>query len=297
MAKITDEQVKEMMRLRREGKSITEIAQIVGCHRQTVRAYLRERKSSILVDEVRKEVLKEALLWHFKELADFARKELGDRFKFSCPEGKYVLGGLLGLPGVGSPLYMSNEWERMYEPALRGSPLQKALRDHTGYSPVWRHWDEWEGIVGQYEVTSADFRDWVAKKTEVPEIYSVVNQDDRNKIQRWLFGNVLRLTSGESCCGLSVVTTGSHAELRCSCSGAVVGEVKDAEDAKVLADRLADILKEAQGLDLLKELRTVMEELEGRQDELKEIAVKIISELEILGMKRAFPESCHLCPI
>jgi hypothetical protein len=297
MAKITDEQVTEMMRLRREGKSTSEIARTVGCHRQTVRAYLRERRSSILADEVRKEVLKEALLGHFRELADFAGKELVHRFKFSYPEGQHILVGLLGLPGVGSPFYMTNEWERIYEPALRGSALQKALKEHTGYSPVWRYWDEWEYIVGQYAVTSADLRDWLTGKTEVPEIYFVVNRDDLNKIQKWLFGNVLRLAGGESYSGLSIMKTGSRVELRCSCNGAVVAEVKNAEDAKVLASRLGDILKEAQGLDLLNELQEAMKEVEGRKDELKEIAIKAISELEILGMKRAFPDRCHLCPI
>jgi hypothetical protein len=262
-----------------------------------VKAYLRERQSSILVEEVKKEVLKEALSGHFGELADFAGKELGRRFKFSYPEGKHVLVGSLGLQGVGSPLYMTNEWERMYEPALRGSPLQKALKDHAGYSPVWRYWDEWECIVQQYEATSADFRDWLTGKTEVPEIYFVVDRDDLNKIQKWLFGNVLRLASGESYSGLSTMKTGSRVELRCSCNGAVVAEARNAEDAKVLAGRLGDILKEAQGLDLLNELQGAMKEMEGRKGELQEIATKAISELEILGMKRAFPDSCHLCPI
>jgi hypothetical protein len=40
-----------------------------------------------------------------------------------------------------------------------------------------------------------------------------------------------------------------------------------------------------------------MKELKERQDKLQEISDKIISELEILGMKRAFPGSCPLCPI
>jgi len=119
MGKITDEQVKEMMRLRRQGKSVTEIALIVGCHRQTVMAYLRERQSSILVDEVKKEVLKEALLGHFNRVADHADKEEGRRYKYSNPEGKHVLVGLLGEPGIGSPFYMADEWERLYELVVR----------------------------------------------------------------------------------------------------------------------------------------------------------------------------------
>lgn len=297
MGKITDEQVKEMMSLRRQRKSVTEIARIVGCHRQTVRAYLRERQSSILVDEVKKEVLKEALLGHFKELADFAGKELGHRFKYSNPEGKHVLVGVLGLPGAGSPLYMAGEWERLYEPALRVNPVQEALKAHTEYSPLWRYWNEWEYIVKQYEVTSADFRDWVNGKTEMPEIYLAVNRDDLSRIQKWLFGNILRVASGEPYSGLSIAGAKGHVELRCNYDGAVAGEIEDAKDAKALAERLAGILKEAQDLDLLNELKGTMKELKGRQDKLLEVSKKITAELKILGMKRAFPGSCHLCPI
>jgi len=294
MTKITDEQIKEMMRLRGQGKSITDISQIVGCHRQTVRAYLRERQSSILVDEVKKEVLKEALLGHFRELADFAGKELGHRFKFSDPEGKHVLVGLLGLPGVGSPLYMANEWKRIYEPALRVNPLQEALKAHTEDSALWRYWDEWEYIVKQYELVSADFRAWVNRKTEMPEVSLVVNQDDLNKIQKWLFGNVLRLASGEAYSGLSVVKVKTRQELQ-DLNGTVIAQVE--EGGEVLYQRLVGILKEAQELDLLKELQETMKEVKGKQDKLLEISRKILSELEILGMKRAFPGSCRLCPI
>jgi len=294
MAKITDEQIKEMMRLRGQRKSITEIAQIVGCHRQTVRAYLRERQSSILIDEVKKEVLKEALLGHFKELADFAGKELGHRFKFSDPEGKHVLVGLLGLPGVGSPLYMANEWERIYEPALRVNPLQEALKEHTEDSALWRYWDEWEYIVEQYELVSADFRGWVNRKTEMPEISLVVNQDDLSKIQKWLLGNVLRLASGEAYSGLSVVKVKTRQELQ-DLNGTVVAQAE--EGGEVLYQRLVGILKEAQELDLLNELQETMKEVKEKQDKLLEISIKIVSELEILGMKRAFPGSCRLCPI
>jgi len=294
MGKINEEQIKEMVRLRGQGKSISEIAQIVGCHRQTVRAYLRERQSSLLVDEVKKEVLKEALLGHFKELADFAGKELGHRFKDSNPEGKHVLVGLLGLPGVGSPLYMANEWGRTYEPALRVNPLQEALKAHTEYSPLWRYWDEWEYIVKQYELVSGDFRAWVNRKTEMPEISLMVNQDDLSKIQKWLFGNVLRLASGEAYSGLSVVKVKTRQELQ-DLNGTVVAQAE--EGGEVLYQRLVGILKEAQELDLLNELQETMQEVKGKQDKLLEISIKIVSELEILGMKRAFPESCRLCPI
>ena len=296
MAKITDEQIKEMMRLRREGKSDSEIALIVGCHRQTVRAYLRERQSNILVNEVKKEVLKEELLRHFKEVADFAGKEEVNRFKYSNPEGKHAV-GLLGVPGVGSPLYMANEWERIYEPLVRENPLREALQAHTEYSPLWRCQKEWDGMVKEYKLRGYAFYHWLDRKTEVLQIQLLVKWDDRKKIKKWLFGNALRLASDEPYTGLNIVKSLNHAELRCSYDGTVIAEVESLEDAKALSEHLAGILKEGQELDLLNELQETMKEVKERQDELLETSNKIISELKILGMKRAFPGTCPLCPI
>ena len=296
MAKITDEQIKEMMKLRREGKSDNEIALIVGCHRQTVRAYLRERQSNILVNEVRKEVLKEELLRHFKEVADFAGKEEVNRFKYSNPEGKHAV-GLLGVPGAGSPLYMAGEWEKIYEPAVRENPLREALQAHTEYSPLWRYQKEWNGIVKEYKLRGYAFYHWLDRKTEILEIQSLVKLEGRGKIKKWLFGSVLRLANGESDTGLNIVKSLGHTELRCNFDGTVITEVEDLEDAKALLEHLAGVLKEGQKLDLLNELQETMKEVKERQDELLEISNKLISELKILGMKRAFPGTCPLCPI
>ena len=296
MAKITDEQIKEMMRLRGDGKSDSEIALMVGCHRQTVRAYLRERQSNILVNEVKKEVLKEELLRHFKEVADFAGKEEVNRFKYSNPEGKHA-GGLLGLPGAGSPLYIANEWERIYEPIVRDNPLRKALQAHTEYSPLWRCQMEWDGIVKEYKLRGYAFHHWLDRKTEILQIQLLVKWDDRKKTKRWLFGNALCLANGKSSTGLNIVKSLGHVELRCNCDGARIAEVEDVENAKALSEYLAGILKEGQELDLLNELQETMEGVKERQDELLEISDKTISELKILGMKRAFPGTCPLCPI
>ncbi len=292
MAKVTDEQIKEMLRLRRQGRPIGEIAEAVGCHRQTVRAYLRERQSSILADEAKKDVLKELLLEHYKELADFASKELISRFRYSLPEGSHALVGVLGLPGLGSPLYTATEWERLYKPASRVNKLTEALREHTQGWLLWDYWPDWEGVVIQYRLTSGDFRDWIVRKTEVPEIFLVVNRDALTKIQGWLFGNVLRLASGEPYKGLEVVRVKGREELRDN--GTVVAQV---DDGKALCERLAGILKEAQELDLLKGLQEAMRDLKEKHELLQDISLKVISELEAVGMKRGFPGSCFLCPI
>lgn len=294
---ISEEKVKEILRLRREGKSVTEIGQILGCHRQTVRAYLRERQGSILVDEIKKEVLKEVLLEHFKELTNFAPSELASRFKYSYAERSSSTIGLLGLPGAGWPLYMAKEQERIYDPSPRVRHLTEALKEHTGESPLWSYWDEWEFIVGVYKGISTDFRDELNRKTEAPEIFLAVRREDLNKIQKWLLGNVLRLASGEPYTGLNIEKTKGHAELRCNYSGVAVAKVENAEDGKALYEHLISILKEVQEWKLLDELQKATKELKEAQEKLQGISVKIISELEVLGMKHAFPGSCHLCPI
>jgi len=180
---------------------------------------------------------------------------------------------------------------------VRENPLREALQAHTEYSPLWRCQKEWDGIVKEYKLRGYAFHHWLDRKTEVLEIQLLVKWDDRKKIQKWVFGNALRLASGEPYTGLNIVKSLGHAELRCNCDGTVIAEVEDLEDAKALLEHLAGILKEGQKLDLLNELQETMKEVKERQDELLEISNKTISELKILGMKRAFPGTCPLCPI
>ena len=293
MPRITNEQIKEMIRLRRQGKSVTEIAQLIGCHRQTVRAYLRERQSNIFVDEIKKEVLKDALLEHFKELTNFALNELATRFKYSYDERSPSIIGVLGLPGIGSPLYMAKEWERIYDPSSRAQHLTEALKEHTEGSPLWSYWDEWELIIGGYRDISRDYQHELNLKTEAPEIFLAVRREDLNKIQKWLFGNILRLANGEAATGLKISKVKSNEEMRSN--GIVVAQVE--KEGKALYEQLVSILKEEPEPDLLNKLREATIELKGKQEKLHEVSGKIIAEIEVLGMKHAFPGRCHLCPI
>lgn len=297
MARITEEQIKEMLRLRRQGKSITEIARNVGCQRQTVRAYLRERQGDILRDEARKQILVEAIGNHFKELADFGGRGMKQRFKESYSEKSSALrkkyfGGLLGLPGVGSPFYMVDEWERMYDPGSRANHLTEALREHAPDSPFWAHWKKWRNIVVLYELASRDIRDELTKKAEAPEVFLSVEYDYLASMQKWLFGNALREASGEPYEELKIVKRQDYEEL--VCGGTVVARP---EDGKALYEHLLGIIKEPQALPSWSALQPAMAELEERQPELRRIAKDMDSALDALSMMYGFPGSCHLCPI
>ena len=85
------------MRMRRQGESIKTIAQDVGCHRQTVRMHLKEKRGETLADESRKQVLIVELRNHFQELVDFAAVGLKWRSRPSRSE-------MLGVKGPEVPM-------------------------------------------------------------------------------------------------------------------------------------------------------------------------------------------------
>lgn len=297
-ARITEEQVHEMMRLQRQGETIQGIAKALGCHRQTVRMYLKQKQGDILRDEARKQMMIEAIRDHFKELADFAGKDLKQKFEASHAEGSgrramKALPGLLGLPGIGSPLYMVTEWTRMHEPTSRERHLTDSLREHSGDSPFWDCWKRWQNAVGLYWRTSIDVRDWLIAKTEKRmELMLSVAAESLELIQRWLFGNVLRLAAGESYEKLKVVKRKDHDDW--VSDGTVIARV---EEGRGLFACLQAILGEARDLSLLAELRSTMKELEDSQPALRKLAKEAVYELEALGMKHGFPGRCRLCPI
>jgi transposase-like protein len=278
--RITGEQISEMVRLHRQGKSISAIAQATGCHRQTVRAYLRERQADILADEVRKEVLIEELRGHFQELRNFAVVDLKRRLDASPSEapgitspklpipGRISTLGMLGLPGQGSWNHVADQWIRMYYPSPKESHLMQALREHLKTSDVWVYWDGWWKDVAEYEAASRNLFQWVVDKTE-PERLKKISPEHMELVQRWLFGNILLKTSGADYGG------------------------------EPLYDWLGDILKEAETLPewtVLKEATAQLREKE-RQNKLKDIIDKIDSALDGIELMRAFPGRCHLCPV
>jgi hypothetical protein len=277
----------------------------MGCHRQTVRIHLKERHGDILADEARKQVLIEELRAHFQKLADFAGIGLKWHLKASASEGSGVtapeiampgpisVAGMLGLPGAGSAEYTAYEWGRIYDLPSKDKHLIQALREHTKDSDLWVHWDGWRKEVADYETLSRQLLQWVVDKTE-PERLQMIDPEYMERVQRCLFGNILRMTSGIEeekleMRGRELTTPGARE---------VIARVRDSADIKPLYDWLRDILREAKTLPEWAGLESAAAELKDRekQNRLKDIIAKIDSGLDGIELMRAFPGRCHLCP-
>lgn len=305
-ARLTDEQVTEMIRLKREGKSISAIARIIGCHRQTVRMHLREKHGDIVAEEARKQVLIEELRGHFQELTNGVPVSLKWRLDASRSESSYPTGfqvlrlpgpislaGRLGLPGPGLTKYTVYEWGRMYSPLPKVKHLTQALREHTKDSDLWVHWDSWRKEVADYETLSWQLSLWVIDKTE-PERWQKIDPEYMDSVRRWLFGNILLKTSGADYERLE-----DKGEDLITPAGEVVAPVSDSASRQVLREYLDGILKEAEQQPQWSALESATAQLKKgeKQKKLKDIIGKIDSALDGIELMRAFPGHCHLCPV
>ena len=307
--RITDRQISDMMRLRRQGKSISAIARALKCNRQTVRVYLKERQADVLVDEARKQIFIDELRSHFLELATLATATLKVRVDASPSEGSesaYPTTGLfvrllvpissagrLGLPGPGSANYTVNEWGRMYELPERDKHLIQALREHIKDTDLWVHWDSWRKEVADYETLCRQLGLWIYTKTE-PKRWQEIDAEYMDKVRFWLFGNILLKTSGADYEEL----VGSERDLTTP-AGEVVARAEDSASRQALHEYLNGILKEAEQQPQWSALESATAQLKDgeKQKKLKDIADKISSALDVIERMRAFPGHCHLCPV
>ena len=76
-SRVTDNQVRRMVELHRQGESIAAISRAIGCHRQTVKAYLAGRRGDILADEIKKQLLTDEQQKHLDDLTQFAASLVG----------------------------------------------------------------------------------------------------------------------------------------------------------------------------------------------------------------------------
>jgi len=313
--RITEEQVREMMRMRRQGESIIAIAQAIGCHRQTVRTYLKEKHGDILADEARKEVLKGELLGHFQELVGFAQVGLKSRLDASPEEqgkripkgvrepGPIFLEGVLGLPSVGSSTFMSNEWVRMYNPSPKEDYLMQSLMEHTKDLPAWVYWNKWRRQVAGYEASSREIFDWLESRMET-DLFDVIDLRQTRQMRLWLLGNILRRTSNAGpeelrIRGDQLVSSGVVARLPGETEvHLIVAQTTNEASSKVLHEYLYDMLQQAQEKPQWSRLQSSTAELrlKEKQLELRCIAKEIDTALIGIELMRAFPGRCNLCP-
>lgn len=296
-SRITREMEQEMIRLRGQRKSITDIAESLGIHRQTVRTHLKERKDVILADEAKKQVLVEALREHFKDLSDVLEKGVKKRLAPSIQRDyeMNVIGistrEILAAPiGKWVPA-LAGEWKRMYEWSSREAHLLNALREHTRDSSLWYWWDKWQKEVKPYRDAG-----WKLRSLLLGMSVSCLGFEPSGYLRdthEWSLGCGLLGTSGEPYEEENVTVKFEHGNIILGHSG-----IKFKGD-EARYSCLARILEEVKNLPEWSQLESETAKLKekDKQVELWEIHSRINSELEILVLKRAFPGRCHLCPI
>jgi hypothetical protein len=114
-------------------------------------------------------------------------------------------------------------------------------------------------------------------------------------VQWWLFGNIILKTGGGEyekveIRGPEIATPGARE---------VVARARDGAASKLLYDWLWAILREAETLSEWAALEAATRELKEveKQKKLMGIVVKMDSALDGIGLMRAFPGRCHLCPV
>jgi transposase-like protein len=271
--RITDEELDRMVALYKEGKSIQAIATAVNRHWQTVRKYVIEAMKERPGQELRREALKEALNDHYQDLVQVLA---------SLPE-------MLVLPRSGE-LWENVTWQ-LPVPDRRTRLLLEGLREgHAKESALWSWWDRWnktnktfynainsipERVKREIEVLGTRFptASFAEGLTEVltkradslvidvglydPAMLKIVSSKKPRTEEIWL-GESTALVRGNSMQDLMTAL------------------------AKVMADMVEW------------EEVTQPAALYRRMADLKD---KMLEEMEVLCLRRAFPGRCRLCPV
>lgn len=169
--RVSEEQARDMMRMRRQGKSVKAIAEAIGCHRQTVRMHLQERQADILAGEIKKQLLTDEQQKHLDDLTQFAASLVG---RLTIPDSPTedrdvvaVLDTLLpkDLPqGLHSASREARRKQRKTE--RQNKMLFESLRQHTGGKGWWQAFEEWQQAWGTCVSALAEIRKGAPKVVE-----------------------------------------------------------------------------------------------------------------------------------
>ena len=170
-SRVTDDQVRRMVELHRQGESISAISRAVGCHRQTVKAYLAGRRGDILADEIKKQLLTDEQQKHLDDLTQFAASLVGHLTIPDSPNENRDVAAVLDpllpkdLPqGLQTASREARRKQRQME--RQNKMLFESLRQHTGGKGWWQAFEEWQQAWGTCVSALAEIREEAPKVME-----------------------------------------------------------------------------------------------------------------------------------
>jgi hypothetical protein len=276
--RVRDDELDRMVALYLEGKSFDYIAREVGRHWQTVRKYtiksLQEREGR----ELRREALKQALIYHYEDLV----RALG------------AFRELLIMPEIG--VYrMALEWQPL-APDRRSGLLLQALRDsHAKESPLWSWWDDWNRAGQSYVAALGALKVRVA--AGIKNVEKLCEEDSctlNDELAEMLYRRAAAAAQGTRLYDPSMLQVRQSAgppNQACQQELWLGNSTRLAQGRTIT--RLEEHVSELMDVSEWKEVK----ELARLYDQMKNIGDKMAEEIEVLSLRRAFPGHCRLCPV
>lgn len=306
---LTKEEKRKALELRQAGYNIGKIARELNRNRQTIGKFFHQQGTgNELEARVREQFLTEALKGHFQDLVDQIRL-LKLRFYPSQTTDIYRLGppsvylsdpqeGILGLPAPGHPVFVYDEWYRMYgTPDTKSRYLTECLEEvHAKDSPFWRLQQQWERITQPYaEAVMAELV-WLSSAVQ-DENLQKGNIKLKDNFTRVLAGHVLLVAGGEPGINAKDITIGSsQGQLALLCRDIAMVSAKERETLESVRGvflHLCSVIQEQQWWPALTE---GIQKIKAEQTTLWGLYRQIEDELDWLSLRRAFPGRCKLCP-
>lgn len=270
---ITDDELDQMVALYNEGKSFLSIARTIKRNPQTVRKYtiraLKERSGQ----DLRREVLKESLMEHYRDLVNALGSMIED---LRMPEAASL--AAFGVPKAAAP-------------DVRTRLLLEGLREeHVRESPLWSWWDSWNESRKSFEQKLPGVRARTETETKI-----LGKSAPKAKLAKALAGAMTEQATSlvmdaplYSASMLRVIPSkiGEGDELWLGesvmlASGPGMSKLMERVEAMML------------GMSEWGEIRALAEFHKG----MASLKAKIEEEVEVLRLKRAFPGHCRLCPV